>query len=195
MNLERMSLDLLRAELLREPGQLPAVPVVGCADGSPPSYFSVASPEPSLLDHRLAVARAILIRGAYEEAVGRDCIASPNAARNYFRLHFALLPYEAFVVAYLDAQSRAIAIEEAFSGTLTSTSVHPREIVRRVLVHNAHSILCLHNHPSGTASISHADEMLTATIKQALALVDVRLLDHLVFAAGQFVSMAERGLI
>lgn len=191
MNPERMPLEALRAELLREPAAQARI----CSDAGGLPYASDQGEVRSLLEHRLCIAREILLRAAYEDVVGRSAMDSPKAAREYFRLHFATLPYEVFLIAYLDSQRRVIAIEEAFRGTVTQTSVYPREIVRRSLHHNATAIIASHQHPSGAAEASRADEVLTVALRQALGLVDVKLLDHLVFAAGEFLSFAERGLI
>lgn len=192
MNFPRMSLDELRAELLREPG---ALPTSVCQDCESASYASDNGPPMSLCDYRLAIAREILIRASYDEVVGRSYLSSPHAARDYFRIHVATLQYEVFLVAYLDSQNRVITVEEAFRGSLSATSVYPREIVKQALFHNAAAILACHNHPSGSALISRADEALTAALKDALAVVDVRFIDHLVFAVGDFVSFAEKGLL
>jgi DNA repair protein RadC len=102
---------------------------------------------------------------------------------------------EVFVGLFLDAQNRVIAVEELFSGTLTQTSVFPREVVRKALHHNAASVIFAHNHPSGVAEPSHADETLTQALKEALALIDVRVLDHFVVGRGATLSFAERGLL
>lgn len=99
------------------------------------------------------------------------------------------------MVLFLDAQNRVLAQEELFSGTLTQTSVYPREVVKRALHHNAASVIFAHNHPSGVAQQSKADEMLTAALKQALALVDIRVLDHFVVAGNTTLSFAEQGLL
>jgi DNA repair protein RadC len=105
------------------------------------------------------------------------------------------LHHEVFAVLFLDSQHRLIALEEMFRGTLTQTSVYPREVVKQALTLNASSVVLAHNHPSGTAQPSRADEALTHTLKAALALVDVRVLDHFVVTASQAVSMAELGLV
>ncbi|MBK7237524.1 MAG: DNA repair protein RadC [Sterolibacteriaceae bacterium] len=195
MNFEHLPLDALRAELLREPEPLPAPLPSVCSDCAPLPYAPPGFARMTLFDYRLAVARQILLRAAYEDALGKSVLTSPSAAREYFALHVATLPYEVFLVAYLDAQHRVIAVEEAFRGTLTATSVYPREIVRQALSHNAAAIVACHQHPSGSATISRADEVLTAALNAALALVDVRFIDHLVFAAGRFASFAEAGLL
>ena len=128
-------------------------------------------------------------------AVGRKLMGSPTATKDYLHSHFRGYEYEAFVVLFLDAQVRLIGIEEMFRGTLTQASIYPREIVRRALAHNAASVILAHNHPSGVAEPSRADEHLTSSIRQALSLVDVRVLDHLVIGDGAATSFAERGLL
>lgn len=99
------------------------------------------------------------------------------------------------MVLFLDAQNRVLAQEELFSGTLTQTSVYPREVVKRALHHNAASVIFAHNHPSGVAQQSRADELLTTSLKQALALVDIRVLDHFIVAGNSTLSFAEQGLL
>lgn len=125
----------------------------------------------------------------------RLAIGSPEAAKDYFRLHFKGYEAEAFVALFLDAGHRVIGVEELFRGTLTQTSVYPREVVRRSMVNNAAALIVAHNHPSGMAEPSRADEHLTLTLKSALSLVDVRLLDHFVVAGDTVVSFTERGLL
>jgi len=105
------------------------------------------------------------------------------------------LPHEVFVCLQLDAQHRVIAIEELFRGTLTQTSVYPREVVKAALRVNAATVIFAHNHPSGVAEPSHADEILTRSLKSALALVDVQVLDHFIVAGTRIMSFAERGLL
>jgi DNA repair protein RadC len=120
---------------------------------------------------------------------------SPKDVKDYVALHLAGRPQEVFAVMFLDAQHRLLALEEMFHGTLSQTSVYPREVVRRALALNAGAVILAHNHPSGLAEPSRADEFLTQTLKSALALVDVRVLDHLVVGRGTVVSFAERGLL
>ena len=129
------------------------------------------------------------------EAREADALVSPDAVRDYLRLLLAGRPHEVFVVVFLDAQNRVIATEEMFRGTLTQTSVYPREVVIEALSRNAAAVILCHNHPSGVPEPSRADEALTRTLKQALALVDVRVLDHLIVAGAATVSFAERGLL
>jgi DNA repair protein RadC len=120
---------------------------------------------------------------------------TPRAVRDYLQLQLGNRAHEVFAVLFLDSQHRLIALEELFRGTLTQTSVYPREVVVRALALNAASVVLAHNHPSGAAKPSRADEALTQTLKAALALVDVRVLDHFVVTSNQAVSMAELGLL
>lgn len=120
---------------------------------------------------------------------------SPTRVKDYLGLHLGGRVQEVFSVMYLDAQHRFLALEDLFHGTLSQTSVYPREVVRRALAHNAGAVVLAHNHPSGVAEPSRADEMLTRTLSAALQLVDVRVLDHIVVGQGQVVSLAERGLL
>ncbi|HWA13467.1 MAG TPA: DNA repair protein RadC [Burkholderiales bacterium] len=122
-------------------------------------------------------------------------LSSPQAVRDFLRLQLQGRAVEVFVGIFLDAQNRVIEAEELFSGTLTQTSVFPREVVRRALHFNAAGMIFAHNHPSGVAEPSHADENLTQVLKQALALVDVRVLDHFIVGRGTTLSFAERGLL
>ena len=130
-----------------------------------------------------------------EEVTHGSTLTSPEAVRDYLRLTLAALPHEAFVVLFLDSQHRLLAADELFRGTLAQTSVYPREIVKAALAHNAAAVIFAHNHPSGVAEPSRADELLTQALKQALALVDIRTLDHFVVAGHRVVSFAERGLL
>ncbi|WP_370871073.1 JAB domain-containing protein [Hydrogenophaga sp.] len=120
---------------------------------------------------------------------------NPQAVRDFLRLHLGAEKTEVFAVLYLDSQNRAIAFETPFNGTLTQTSVYPREIARAALGHNAAAVIFAHNHPSGAAFPSRADEALTVTLKAALALLDIRVLDHLIVTGSEAVSMAEMGLL
>ena len=137
-----------------------------------------------------------LTRRALREDLGRhNLLGSPAAVRDYLCLKLRDLGHEVFLGLYLDAQNRVIADEELFRGTLTQTSVYPREVVKRALVRNAASVILAHNHPSGVAEPSIADEALTRALQQALALVDVKVLDHFVIAGNTATSFAERGLL
>lgn len=134
-------------------------------------------------------------RALNEQMQTKDVLSSPRQVRDYLCLKLGALPREVFVVLFLDAQNRMIASEEMFSGTLTQTSVYPREVVKRALHYNAASVIFAHNHPSGIAQQSQADELLTTELKQALALVDVRVLDHFIVAGNNTLSFVERGLL
>ena len=124
-----------------------------------------------------------------------DHLASPTAVRDYLRLLLAGREHEVFVVVLLDAQNRVLSCQELFRGTLTQTSVYPREVVKVALAANAGAAIFAHNHPSGCSEPSRADELLTQTLKSALALVDVKVLDHFVVAGAEAISFAERGLL
>jgi DNA repair protein RadC len=124
-----------------------------------------------------------------------DALTSPGAVRDYLRLAIAEREHEVFVCLWLDAQHRVVEAQEIFRGTLTQTSVYPREIVKAALKANAAAVIFAHNHPSGAAQPSQADELLTRNLKDALALVDVKVLDHFVVAGNQAISFAERGLL
>lgn len=124
-----------------------------------------------------------------------DALTSPAAVRNYLRLLLAGREHEVFCCVYLDAQNRVIASEELFRGTLTQTSVYPREVVKQALARNAAALILCHNHPSGVAEPSIQDQALTRTLAEALALIDVKVLDHFIVAGSGFVSFAERGLM
>jgi len=125
----------------------------------------------------------------------QDALSSPQHVRDFLCLKLASLPYEVFMVLFLDAQNKLISADEMFRGSLTQTSVYPREVVKQALHHNAVSVILAHNHPSGLAQQSQADELITQQLKQALALIDVRVLDHFIVAGNATFSFAERGLL
>lgn len=139
----------------------------------------------------LELARRALAQGLRQ----REVLQSPQTVKNYVQLHLGARPHEVFAVLFLDAQNRLIELEELFRGSLTQTSVYPREVVIRALHHQAAAVILAHNHPSGSTTPSRADEALTRTLKAALALVDVRVLDHVVVGPGAALSMAEEGLL
>lgn len=143
----------------------------------------------------LAAAVELARRMAHEELKSGAVLTSPGAVRDYLRLSIGAKAHEVFVCLWLDAQHRVIHADEAFRGTLTQTSVYPREIVKKALQVNAAAVIFAHNHPSGAAQPSQADELLTRSLKEALALVDVKVLDHFVVAGNQAISFAERGLV
>ena len=151
--------------------------------------------QPDKLPERCVVARELVKRWLDEE-LQRECVLNaPHAVKDSLRLHFAGREYESFVVMFLDAQHRLIVMQELFQGTLTQTSVYPREVVKAALRQNAAAVIFAHNHPSGLAEPSSSDRQLTDALKSALSLVDVRVLDHLIIAGTTVLSFAERGLL
>jgi len=134
-------------------------------------------------------------RALQEEMQVGDALNSPRAVRDYLQLLLGGRQQEVFVALFLDAQHRVIASEELFQGTLTQTSVYPREVVKRALHHNAAALIFAHNHPSGVAEPSQSDQLLTDALKQALQLVDVRVLDHFIVAGMNGCSFAEKGML
>jgi len=134
-------------------------------------------------------------RSLAQELMQRPLFDSTTRVKEYLRLQIGGREHEVFVVLFLDAQNRLIRLEELFRGTLTQTSVYPREVLKRALELNAAAVVLAHNHPSGAAEPSRADEFLTQTLKSALGLIDVRVLDHLVVTRSEAVSFAERGLL
>lgn len=144
---------------------------------------------------RILAAKEFVRRALLEDIYRSSALNSPREVRDFLRLHFVGKDREVFVVVLMDAQHRVIATEELFTGTLTQTSVYPREVVKCALRHNAAAVIFAHNHPSGIAEPSHADELLTRSLKSSLALVDVQVLDHFVIAGSKVMSFAERGLI
>jgi DNA repair protein RadC len=154
--------------------------------------------QPGLGGAKLAQLLAVieLARRVLREELSRgNALSSPRAVRDFLQLTFSGRQREVFLALLLDAQHRVIAVEELFSGTLTQTSVYPREVVKTALRHNAAALIFAHNHPSGVAEPSSADELLTRTLKSALALVDIQVLDHFIVAGGATTSFAERGLL
>ena len=134
-----------------------------------------------------AILKASLIRG--------ECLNNPQTARDYAQLQLGSLESEAFGVLFLDTKHQLIAFEVLFQGTINSASVYPREVVKRVLEHNAAAVIFTHNHPSGLPEPSAADTKITQRLKDALALVDVRVLDHVIVGTDGTSSMAEAGLL
>ena len=134
-------------------------------------------------------------RAMAQQLKERTVFADPDTIKQYLKLHLAARSYEVFAVIFLDAQNRLLAMEEMFRGTLTQTSVYPREVAIRALHHQASAVVLAHNHPSGIVQPSRADEALTQSLKSALGLLDVRVLDHIIVGPGQALSMAEKGLM
>ncbi len=144
---------------------------------------------------QFAAAIELARRSIEEKLQSVAALNSPGAVRDYLRLALGGKLREVFVCIWLDAQHRVIKFDEPFRGTLTQTSVYPREIVKAALAANAAAVIFAHNHPSGAAQPSQADELLTRSLKEALALVDVKVLDHFIVAGNQALSFAERGLL
>ena len=151
----------------------------------------------------LGPARACLLSGALElghrqlaaDLARGEALTDPQAAGRYFARRLRGHPYEVFAALFLDTRHRALGFEELFRGTVDGAEVHPREVVRRALACNAAAVIVGHNHPSGSAEPSAADRAVTARLKQSLALVDIRLLDHFVIGDGPPVSLAARGWV
>ncbi len=173
--------------------------VLPAARGKPHATGAHIGPRPAmprkymLASEQRTVNKAMDILGAYL-CVPSMVFTAPESIRQYVCLHLGVLPYEVFGVLSLDAQHRLIAFEKMFRGTLTQTSVYPREVVVQALHHRAACVVLTHNHPSGQAHPSRADEAITQTLKAALCLVDVRVLDHFIVAGNQATSMVELGL-
>ena len=191
MNVTALSREDLVSEML---APLPPTFAAGALRVSDADLSAPPSPE-SLLARRLGVARELLLRDLREQMHRGPVMTSPQILRDWLRLYCAGLEHEVFLVLYLDANHRLIEPQELFRGTLTQTSVYPREVVKGALARNAAALAVAHNHPSGQAEPSRADEFLTQTLKSTLSLVDVRIIDHFVVAGDQVVSFAERGLI
>jgi DNA repair protein RadC len=179
---EKSSIDLAREMMAANGGSL-----TGALQAARDQHTEQAA--------RLVAAVEIVTRALKEKLTLGGALNSPSAVREFLRLKLQSLPHEVFVCLFLDAQNRVIEIEELFRGTLTQTSVYPREVVKRALHHNCGAVIFAHNHPSGIAEPSHADETLTQALKQALALIDVRVLDHFIVAGSGVLSFAERGLL
>ncbi len=143
----------------------------------------------------IAAVLEIARRSLNQQLAEKSTMNDAETVKTYLRLHLGGLGHEVFAVLFLDAQLRLIAMETLFQGSLTSTTVHPREVVKRALALGAGAAILAHNHPSGVAEPSKADELLTRRLSDALALVDVRVVDHLVVGASEVVSFAERGLL
>jgi len=170
--------------------------------GSLNGIFAATEPELSQV-HGIGASKYVQLQAIFEmsrralneQLQQHDVFNSPQQVRDLLVLKLGGLAREVFLVLFLDTQNHLIATEEMFSGTLTQTSVYPREVLKRVLHHNAASVIFAHNHPSGIAQQSSADELLTKQLKQALALIDVRVLDHFIVAGNNTLSFAERGLL
>ncbi|GAB4088517.1 hypothetical protein GCM10028785_11860 [Hydrogenophaga soli] len=161
------------------------------AVGKPVNRFG----EPEMPAHEQAVVNAALAILGQRLRTRGPLFECPQSVRNYLALALGDRPHEVFAVLFLDSQHRLLAFEEMFRGTVTQTSVYPREVVIRALHHGASAVVLAHNHPSGSLQPSAADRQLTLTLKNALALVEVKVLDHFVVSAGGSTSLAELGLV
>jgi DNA repair protein RadC len=168
--------------------------IAGLLNATVPSLKMVKGLGPAKQAELLAVFE-MARRALSQRLKEREAFHTPGAVRQYLQLQLAHKNHEVFAVLFLDNQNRMLAMEELFRGTLSQTSVYPREVVLRALHHQAAAVVLSHNHPSGSVQPSRADEHLTQTLKAALALVDVRVLDHIIVGQGQALSMAEQGLM
>ena len=194
MNLALLDREQLESILLNPP--LSESEPLCCSDQCAMAYLPARDSERATrIRHVLAAAHEMLVRIAAQVLIGRTLIDSPHAARDFLKILFAGAERESFVVIFLDAHHRVIASEEMFAGTVTRTPVYPREVVKRSLHHNAAAIIVAHSHLTGCDLASRADEHLTARLKDSLALVDVKLLDHYIVAGSFCSSFAERGLL
>jgi DNA repair protein RadC len=144
---------------------------------------------------QLQAALEISRRYLHEQIQHSDCLTNPQQTRHYLHNKLRHYPYEVFACLFLDNRHRVICYEELFRGTIDGASIHPREVVKRALQHNAAALIFAHNHPSGIVEPSRADKAITAQLKSALALVDIRVLDHIIIGEGMPASLAERGMI
>lgn len=181
----------LAQELLQLPGRagLSGLLQAGHAD-----LKAIKGLGPSKCAQLLAVLE-LARRAMAEQLRERPALASPEAVARYLQLHLAARQHEVFAVLFLDGQNRLIALEEMFRGTLTRTSVYPREVVLRALHHHAGAVILAHNHPSGQVQASAADKAVTQSLQAALGLVDIQVLDHVIVAPGAALSMAGQGML
>jgi len=176
-------------KLLRDAGSLRRLI---CTDRS----TATASPGMGLKRHALLQAALEISRRHYQQELAAGvALESPAATRNFLTAQLRDRPYEMFCVLFLDNRHRLIAFDEMFRGTIDGASVHPREVVRQALQRNAAAVILAHNHPSGVTEPSQADELITLRLRDALGLVDIRVLDHLIVGDTRVVSLAERGVI
>ena len=186
----KSAVDLARELLQRFDGQLGTLAEASLAELASASGIGMA--KAAQLKASFELAR----RALSQDMATRDSFTSPGKVRDWLRLKLASRGNEVFMALWLDAQNRLLKADELFSGTLTQTSVYPREVVKAALANNAAAVILAHNHPSGIAEPSRADEMLTRSLKEALALVDVKVLDHFIVAGNTPpLSFAERGLL
>lgn len=185
-----------RAELVSEL-IAPSYSAMGSDTPETVSTCCTAAPAPpdAVVSHKLSVARELLLRDLTTKMRSGPVLDSPATVRTWLKLHCANLEHEVFIVLHLDVRNCLIEAEEIFRGTLVHTSVYPREVVKSALARNAASLILAHNHPSGNAEPSAADQTLTMGLKSALALIDVRIIDHFIVAGDRVLSFAEERLL
>lgn len=194
MNLSILSRADLISELL-SPQALARASDIHHVNDAEPTYGS-AGPHDTVLARKLSVARELLLRDLQSQMCSGPIMNSPQTIRDWLRLYCAGLEHEVFIVLYLNANQALIEAVQLFRGTLTQTSVYPRELVKGALARNCAALVVAHNHPSsGQPEPSRADEHLTQSIKSALSMVDVRLIDHFIVSGDRVLSFAEHGLL
>jgi DNA repair protein RadC len=195
MNLTLLDREQLEAIVLAPP--VATSEPLHCSESAVLHYLPTGGCQRSnRLRHALAAAHELLVRAASTWIVGRSLLNQPSLVKDYLKVHFAGAEAESFVVLFLDVQLRVIAVEELFTGTLTQTSVYPREVVKRALHHNAARVVLAHDHPSSNdPAPSSADRALTQALLSALSLIDVVVLDHVVVGGNRTYSFAECGLL
>jgi DNA repair protein RadC len=193
VNVTTLSSAELASELLAPPHR-PASPHLPCACTVAPAYHPTATEHPEL-EHKLQVARELLLRHMQAKMLGTPIMNAPQIVKEWLCLHCAGLEHEVFLILYLNAHHALIEAEELFRGTLTQTSVYPREVVKGALARNAAAVVLAHNHPSGDTTPSRADELLTQSLKSSLMLVDVQVIDHFIVGGDRAISFAEKGLL
>jgi DNA repair protein RadC len=196
MDLSLLDRGQLEAVLL-DPPVIEPDPLLAACDSNP-SFLPPPSPNrrDARLRQVLAAAHELLVRVAHQAILGRTVLDRPALIKEFLKVRFAGAEREIFVVLFLDTQGRVIAAEDLFAGTLSQAAVYPREVVRRAMLHNAATCVVSHYHPGSAGSQpTRADEYLTRTLKEALQLVDVRLLDHLIVSGNSCTSFAEQGLM
>ena len=193
MDMSTLSTADLVSELLSPDDRVHPAEALRAADGE--SFYGPVLARDTLLDHKLGAARELILRDLRAKMRSGPVMGSPQTIHDWLRLYCAGLEHEVFLALFLDARQALIDVVQLFRGTLTQTSVYPRELVKTALALNAAAVVVAHNHPSGSAEPSRADEHLTQTLKSALNLVEVRLIDHFIVAGDQALSFAERGLV
>lgn len=187
--------DAVLAALLQLLPKRAAMRLYQAAQGSAGRVLELAAADAGIAGARLQAAQQLHERALFERAAKGPVMSAPGEVRVYLERTLMLRAYEVFCVLYLDNRHRLIAMQELFRGTIDGASVHPREVVREAMARNAAAVLLAHNHPSGVAEPSQADELITRRLREALALIEVRVLDHFIVGCGQTVSLAERGLV